>query len=81
MSDDPLEQIIASALEESNVPFIRSFGRLDFMVQFGCLHIGIEVTRMCTPRKLDQMASVSDAILIQGEAAAHAFAKLLRGAR
>jgi hypothetical protein len=81
--NDPLEQLIADALEIAEFGFITDEGggnpsNLDFRLHNG---VEIEVKRFHTARIAEQMARAENVIAIQGEAAVRFFADLLFAAR
>lgn len=82
---DPLEQLIEDALEVAGVRYVRDVQTegpdgpsLDFYIPLTETYI--EVTRAYTPRKIRQLGSAENVILLQGERAVRAFAILLRQA-
>lgn len=80
---DPIEAIVAGALARAGVVYIRdgqgeTFGLDFYLPSFG---VYIEVKAYHTARVSDQMARAADVIVIQGRAAAEAFAAMLDGAR
>jgi len=80
--DDPIEAIVAEALELSGVRFTRegkgySEPPLDFHLPQ--VDAYIEVCQFWTPRKVEQLKGREDVILVQGRAAALAFEWLLLG--
>ena len=81
---DPMEQIIADALDDVGVAYATDFGGgnpsgLDFRLTGN--GVEIEVKRFHTDRIAEQMSRAENVIAIQGEAAVRFFADLLRGAQ
>ena len=76
MKDDPIEAIVASALDAADIAY-----RRDCPLDFECDGFAIEVKQFFTPRVTTQLEGRTDVILIQGRAAAEKFAKLIVGAR
>lgn len=79
---DPLEQVIADALDDAGIPYLSDHdgtnpSHLDFRLSSG---IEIEVKRFHTPRIAEQMARADNVIAIQGEDAVRFFASLVRAA-
>jgi len=84
--EDPVEKIVADALVSANVLYRRDQEvfyptqnrnrSIDFYLPD--FDLWIEVCQFYTPRKLEQLAVLQDAILIQGKGAALTFAKLLK---
>ena len=77
--DDPIEKIIADALDVCGVKYDTDFGGgnpsgLDFRLSNG---VQIEVKRFHSPRIAEQMARSPDVIALQGERAVRFFAMLL----
>ncbi len=80
MSDDPMERIVAIALNDAGIDYVRDYGGenpsgLDFRLANG---IEIEVKRFHSPRIADQMARAENVIAVQGKEAVEFFAGLLR---
>jgi hypothetical protein len=76
---DPLEKIIADALDVCGIKYQTGFGGenpsgLDFRLPSG---VEIEVKRFHTPRISEQMSRSSEVIALQGESAVRFFAMLL----
>jgi hypothetical protein len=78
---DPVERIIADALEKTGIEYVRADAKMGRHLDFYLtrLNIYIEVKRFHTPRVAEQMARVPDVIVIQGEKAAVTFAKMIGG--
>lgn len=76
---DPVEEVIAQALEKKGVAFVRDFNGLDFFLPAHELYI--ECKRFHTARITDQMARVPNIIAIQGLDAAKVFAALITGGK
>lgn len=79
---DPMEQIIADALDEAGIGYTADFGSgnpsgLDFRLHNG---IEIEVKRFHTPRIAEQMSRAPNVIAVQGREAVVYLAGLIRGA-
>jgi hypothetical protein len=77
---DPLEQIIADALDSVGASYTTDMGggnpsNLDFRLASG---IEIEVKRFHTPRVADQMSRAENVIVAQGEQAVRFLAFLIR---
>lgn len=79
--NDPLEQIVAEALEGADMDYLTGEGGgnpsgLDFnLVNHG---VEIEVKRFHSARISDQMSRAENVIAIQGEGAVRFFANLIR---
>jgi hypothetical protein len=77
---DPIERIIAEALDAARIPYCHHSkgnerpGQLDFALPSG---VQIECKQFHAARVVDQMAAHSDVIVIQGRAAALAFAGMI----
>src|SRR5690242_12184285 len=76
---DPLEQIIADALDVAEMDYITDEGggnpsNLDFRLHNG---VEIEVKRFHTPRIADQMGRAENVIAAQGEQAVRFLAELI----
>jgi hypothetical protein len=75
---DPVEQVVEQALIKAGIPYARERENpagLDFYLTEQKLYI--EVKRFHTPRAVEQMSRVPEAILIQGLEAAKWFAEML----
>lgn len=80
---DPVEAVITAALKRAGIAYRRNVWpwpaeterRLDFYLPD--LDLYIEVTRMHTPRKIEQLKGLENVLLIQGLPAARAFIALL----
>lgn len=83
MADDPMEQMIADALEAAGIAYIRDGDpggegqRLDFYLPDYDLFI--EVKRLHSPRIAEQMALAKNVIAVQGEAAVRWLAGMIAG--
>jgi hypothetical protein len=78
---DPLEQIIATALDDAEMDYVTDEGggnqsRLDFRLL--CSGVEIEVKRFHTPRIAAQMSRAENVIVAQGEGAVRFLAELIR---
>lgn len=78
---DPMEAIIAEALDEAKIAYVTDFGGnnpsgLDFSIPE--LGIEIEVKRFHSPRIAEQMSRADNVIALQGEQAVRLFASMLR---
>jgi len=71
--NDPIEKIVADALDAAGVKY-----RHDDPLDFECGGFSIEVKQFHSERAIRQLAGREDVILIQGRAAAEAFARLVR---
>lgn len=80
---DPVEAIVAAALDAAGVAYERDDGtkpgRLDFYLPAFGVHI--ECKRFHSPRITEQMARAENVIAIQGIEAARAFAQLVARGR
>ena len=80
--EDPVEMIVAKALERAGVAYERDKelepGRytIDFYLPY--MGLWIEVCQFYTARKIEQLARLPDVILIQGRVAAEGFARLVQ---
>lgn len=77
---DPMEAIVAQALDASGITYTRDLGGgnpsgLDFRLENG---IEIEVKQFHSHRIADQMARAENVIAVQGEDAVRFFASLIR---
>jgi hypothetical protein len=77
---DPMEQIIADALDEAGIAFTTPSQRrdatgLDFRLENG---VEIEVKRFHSPRIAEQMSRAPNVIAVQGEAAVRLLADTIR---
>ncbi len=82
--ENPVEKIVADALimagisYKQNIETVTAEGKshsIDFYLPN--FNLWIEVCQFYTPRKIEQLSTLSNAILIQGKNAALAFAKLI----
>jgi hypothetical protein len=74
---DPMEQLIADALDEAGIPYVRDGenpSHLDFRLDNG---IEIEVKRFHSPRISEQMSRVDNVIVAQGKEAVEFLASLI----
>lgn len=71
MADDPIERIVADALDGAGIPY-----RRDAPLDFECEGFAIECKQFWSERAIRQLKGRSDVILIQGRVAAWAFAGL-----
>lgn len=76
---DPMEAIIAEALDRAGIAYTRDHGGgnpsgLDFRLANG---VEIEVKRMHSPRIAEQMARAENVIAIQGDEAVRWFAVII----
>lgn len=80
MNDDPMEQIIAQALDDAGYAYTRSIdvgGRsIDFHLTVTDIYV--EVKRFHTPRSILQMEKVENIVVVQGERAVRALAAIIR---
>jgi hypothetical protein len=72
---DPMERVVASALDAAGEPWTHGQNGLDFYLSDRDLYI--EVKRMHSPRIADQMARAENVIAVQGLAAVTYFSGLL----
>lgn len=77
---DPMERIIADALDDAGISYTTDIGganpsNLDFRLANG---IEIEVKRFHTPRIAEQMARADNVIAVQGEDAIRWVARIIR---
>lgn len=77
---DPMEAIIARALEAAGIDFTTDLGGgnpvgLDFYLPAHDVHI--EVKRQHTPRIAEQMSRAPNVIAVQGETAIRLFASMI----
>ena len=70
--NDPIEEIVKTALVKAGVSFVR-----DAPLDFECGGFAVEVTQFYTARKIRQLEGREDVIFIQGRKAAEAFSALL----
>jgi hypothetical protein len=80
--NDPMEKLIADALNDAGISYVTGEGGhnpsgLDFKLSNG---IEIEVKRMHSDRIAEQMSRAENVIAVQGKEAVEFFAKLLRDA-
>ncbi len=73
---DPVEKIVAEALTERGFKFDRD-NAVDLDFYLPSTGVYIECKQFHTPRAIEQMARVPNVILIQGVAAALAFAMMI----
>jgi hypothetical protein len=82
MTKDPVERLVECALRAAGVAFERDKelepGRHSIDFYLPDHDLWIEVCQMHTPRKIEQMARVTNCVLIQGMEAARGFSALLR---
>lgn len=71
-SEDPIEKIVREALDRAGITYLR-----DAPLDFECGDFAIEVKQFHSERAIRQLAGRTDVILIQGRAAANAFARLV----
>ena len=71
--EDPIEKIVREALDSAGV----IYGR-DDPLDFECGGFAVEVKQFHSERTIRQLADRTDVILVQGRAAAEAFARLVR---
>jgi hypothetical protein len=77
---DPIEKIIADALDEAGIPYIcggdpGNEAGLDFFLPIARIYI--ECKAYDTPRTAGQMARAQNVIVVQGRGAADLFASML----
>ena len=72
---DPIERIIAEALDGAGISFVANEKGLDFYLPDHGIHI--EGKQFYSERAVRQMAAVESAILIQGRRAAVAFRAMI----
>lgn len=77
MSEDPLEEIIADALDAAGVPYERPADGLDFVLRNHWSGVAIECNRYFSPRLPPQIEGVSDVIVVQGMRAARVLAEMI----
>ena len=79
MTKDPCEQIVAEALTQKGITFVTERERKEQQLDFYLpdFDLFIEVKQFSTPRTAAQIAGMENVLVIQGRAAANAFAKLL----
>ncbi len=77
VTTDPIELIVADALTKAGIPFVHESdgAELDFRLASGVL---IECKQFATDRTSAQIAPYPNVIVIQGRAAATAFAAMLQ---
>lgn len=77
--EDPMERIIADALDAKGIRYVRDgqgdTANLDFYLPADDVHI--EVKRFHTDRIAEQMSRAPNVIAVQGEAAVRFFAALI----
>ena len=80
--DDPMERIIAAALDDADIPFVPGEStpeRLDFFLPVQNIHI--EVKQFHSDRIAEQMSRADNVIAVQGRAAVNLLADAIRGSR
>lgn len=78
--DDPIEAMVAQALTDTGVEFVRENDPRACGLDFYLHNIGvhIEVKQFYSPRIAEQMSRADDVIVIQGRWAAEVFCGMLR---
>lgn len=82
MTDDPMERLIAAALDDADIPFIpgeKTPERLDFYLPVQGVHI--EVKQFHSDRIAEQMDRAPNVIAVQGRQAVNFLADLIRASR
>jgi hypothetical protein len=73
--DDPVEKIIAGALDITGITYLREINGLDFYLPWS--DVSIEVKQFHSARISKQMARAENVIAIQGRGAAELFAQII----
>lgn len=76
---DPMERVIAAALDGAGEPYFRETNGLDFYLTNRDLYI--EVKRMHSPRIAEQMSRADNVIAVQGVGAVTFMANLIRNGK